>query len=62
MTKIASSGSLYGLTKLLQEYFYSDNWIIRNDLTLYHSTKDLNLINEQYKVKKIKGRFVLYHI
>ena len=61
MTKIASSGSVDGLTKLLNEYFYSDKWIIRDDLTLFHPDKDLRRINDYYKVKKTKGRFVLYH-
>jgi len=58
LTKIASSGTIPGLAKLLNQYFYSEKYEIKDDLIIIHPTKD---INESFKVKKVKNRFILYH-
>ncbi len=54
--KIASSPTLLGLEKLLNEYCYSKTYQIFPDLTVTNSKG----IYEGFIVKKEKSRYVLY--
>lgn len=56
MTKIASSPTLVGLEKMLNQYFYSKTYQIFPDLTVTNSKG----IFDKVIVKKEKSRYVLY--
>lgn len=56
MTKIASSPTITGLTKLLNEYYYSQSYKINSDLTVSNNKGAFNKVI----VKKLKHKFVLY--
>jgi len=56
MKKIASSPTLIGLTKLLNEYFYSSTYQIHPDLSITNSKG----IFDKMTVKQEKSKFVLY--
>jgi hypothetical protein len=56
-TKIASSATLIGLQKMLNEYFYSKTYQIFPDLTVTNSKGIYNKVI----VKKEKSKYVLYH-
>ena len=58
MTKngiIASSPSKDRLQKMINEYFYSTEWVILEDLRLFNSK--LNKFCENYFVENRRGRF-----
>ena len=58
-TKLASSGTIEGLQKLINEYFYSKNYYIEN-MTL----KNNNIFFKvpENEIKKEKGRYIIYMI
>jgi hypothetical protein len=56
MEKIASSPTLVGLEKMLNQYFYSKTYQIFPDLTVTNSKG----IYDKVIVKKEKSRYVLY--
>jgi len=56
-TKIASSSTLIGLQKMLNQYFYSKTYQIFSDLTVTNSKG----IYDKVIVKKEKSKYVLYH-
>lgn len=56
MKKLASSSTLIGLQKLLNEYYYSKTYQIFPDLTITNSKG----IFDKVIVKKEKSKYVLY--
>lgn len=56
MKLIATSSTLKGLTKLLNEYFYSSTYKIYPDLTVVNSKGIYNKV----AVKKEKSKYRLY--
>jgi hypothetical protein len=56
MKKIASSPTLVGLTKLLNQYCYSTTYQIFPDLTVTNSKG----VTDSFVVKKEKSKYVLY--
>jgi len=56
MVKIASSLTLVGLEKMLNQYFYSTTYQIFPDMTVKNSKG----IYDKVIVKKEKSRYVLY--
>jgi len=57
LKKIASSGSLKGLEKLLNEYYYSSTYKISENFIITNSKG----VYDKVFVKKEKNKFVLYH-
>lgn len=57
---IASSGNIEGLTRLINQFYYSVNWIIKvnseGGLILYNTK--LNKSPDTAEVVKVKGRYV----
>jgi len=56
-TKIASSGSIAGLEKLLNQYYYSSTYKILPDLSIRNSKG----IFDKIFIEKKKNRYTLYH-
>jgi len=56
MEKICSSSTKEGLLDLINEYYYSSNYIIREDASVFN-TKTEKVLG---LVKKEKGRFIYY--
>lgn len=58
--KIATSGTIEGLTKLINQFYYSENWIIKveGDGSLILFNTKLNKSPETAEVVKIKGRYI----
>jgi hypothetical protein len=57
LQKIASSATLKGLEKILNQYFYSTSYQIFPDLTITNSRG----VYDKVLVKKEKSKYVLYH-
>ena len=57
LDKIASSPTLIGLEKLLNQYCYSTTYRIYPDFSITNSKGIVN----KFGVVKIKSRYVLYH-
>jgi hypothetical protein len=57
MDIIASSPTLIGLEKMLNQYFYSKTYQIFPDLTVTNSKGIYNKVI----VKKVKSRYIVYH-
>lgn len=56
--KLASSGTIAGIEKVINQYFYSSYCTINKDLKICNPNKPQ--INEFYEVKKEKNRFIFY--
>ncbi len=56
MRKLASSPTIEGAEKLLNQYFYSTSYKISEDLKVSNNKG----IYEKVIIKKLKGRYVIY--
>ena len=56
MKKLASSPTLAGLEKLLNQYYYSSTYKILDDLTIINSKG----VFTKVIVKKVKNRYILF--
>ena len=61
--KLASSGSKDGLEQLINEFYFSKNYIITEDNLLFNdllSEEKLQKINSQVGIKKVKNRWIFF--
>ena len=57
---LATSATKEGMTKMINEYFYSEKFRLTEDLEIIHPDK--TDINDRYGVERKKGRFRFYMI
>lgn len=55
---VLSTGSREDLQKMINEYFYSKNYVIRDDMMVYNIAKDAILENYIVREKKSRWQFV----